>query len=302
MQTERAFTKFIPATIGVLMFSLTFIAVVLGSRGFDTIVISFGRVLLLAPAAIITLRAQKLSLLPARADLKLIIVVAVGVVIGYPSLTSFALSQLSVGASGVINSLTPIIASVFAVWIGHGRPKRQFWFAALAGMVATILFALSKDGHLISTPIAVIALFFGVIAAAGGNTAGATLSGRQKSFNVISWATLVATPVTLTVTVLDIVLNPHHGLSDAAFLAGTVPPEAWLGFAYAALISSFGGHFFWLRGLERVGVVRGSQLMLGQAPVTLIWGLLLLGQVPTLLTWAAALVVVACVGWSQRAK
>ncbi|MEO0023805.1 MAG: hypothetical protein RL196_246 [Actinomycetota bacterium] len=294
--------KSLPAIIGVLMFSMTFPAVVLGSRGFDPIVMSLGRVVLLAPAAIITLRAQNLGVVPARKDLRLILLVALGVILLYPSMTTLALGSLSVGASGIINSLTPIFASVFAVYVGHAKPKPAFWWAAAAGTVATILFALSKDGQLTSTPLAVLALFVGVVGAAVGNVSGATLSNSHKSYNVISWGILVAAPFTLVITAIDVWLSPAHGLSQAAFAGGTIAPEAWFGFAYAALISSFGAHFFWLKGLDRVGVVRGSQLMLGQAPVTLIWGILLLGQIPSLLTWAAGAVIIACVAWSQRAK
>lgn len=302
MKPERALIKFIPATIGVLMFSMTFVAVVLGIRSFDPIVMSLGRVVLLVPAAVITLKMNHLPLLPARRDLPLILLVAVGVIVLYPSMSTFALGSLSVGASGIINSLTPIGASVFAMYIGHSRPKRGFWFASAAGMIATILFALSKDGQLATTPLAVLALFIGVIGASVGNVAGATLSNRHRSYNVISWAILIASPMTILATAADLWLSPSHGLTAAAYASGAIAPEAWFGFIYAALISSFGAHFFWLKGLDLVGVVRGAQLMLGQAPVTLIWGILLLGQIPSLLTWAAAAVILACVAWSQRAK
>jgi len=166
--------KYLPAILAVLMFSLTFPAVALGSRGFDPIVMSVGRVLLLVPAAIITLKSQRLALLPARKDLPLIALVAAGVIVVFPALSTYALQSLSVGASGIINSLTPIIASVFALMLGHHKPKRAFWWAAAAGTIATALFALSKDGHLMVAPLAVLALFVGVAAAALGNVAGAT--------------------------------------------------------------------------------------------------------------------------------
>ena len=302
MKPEREVIKFIPATIGVLMFSMTFVAVVLGIRSFDPMVMSLGRVVLLVPAAIVTLRLQKLPLLPARRDLPLMFLVAVGVIVFYPAMSTFALGSLSVGASGIINSLTPIAASVFALYIGHARPKQGFWWAAAAGTVATILFALSKDGQLTTTPLAVMALFVGVIGASVGNVAGATLSNRHRSYNVISWAILIASPLTILATAADLWLCPTHGLTASAYASGLIAPEAWFGFIYAALISSFGAHFFWLKGLDLVGVVRGSQLMLAQAPVTLIWGILVLGQIPSLLTWAAAAVILACVAWSQRAK
>jgi drug/metabolite transporter (DMT)-like permease len=301
-KTWANFKTFWLAAIAVLMFSMTFVAVVFANRGFDPIVVSLGRVILLAPAAVITLKSQSLKLLPDKQDIKWVALVALGVILMYPTLSTFALASISVGASGIINSLTPVFASLFAMFIGHKKPKQAFWWSAAAGTTATILFALSKDGQLTSTPLAVGALFIGVVGAAIGNVSGATISQRHKSFNVISWAILLAMPLTIAATVLDLILSPNHGLSQASVEAGFVAPEAWFGFAYAALISSFGAHFFWFAGLNRVGIVRGSQLMLAQAPITLVWGLLLLGQIPSPLTWIAAGVIVACVAWSQRAK
>lgn len=294
--------KYSSAVIAVLMFSLTFIAVVFASRGFDPIVVGIGRVLLLAPAAVITLKLGGMPLLPRRKDLGLVLLVATGVVVLYPALTTFALGQVSVSASGVIASMLPILSSVFAIYLGHGRPKFQFWIAAVVGMLATIGFALTKDANLVAAPLAGLALFASMFAAALGNVAGATLGRENKSYHVISWGIIVSLPLSVTATALDIWLSPNHGLTAAVFASGSIPVEAWIGFAYAALISSFGAHFFWFRGLHVVGVVRGSQLQLAQAPVTLVWGILLLGQVPTVLTWMAAGVVLACVAWSQRAK
>jgi drug/metabolite transporter (DMT)-like permease len=284
------------------MFSLTFIAVVIASRGFDPIIVGLGRVLLLAPAAVITLRLGRKSLFPARKDLGLVLLVAAGVVVLYPALTTFALGQVSVSASGVIASILPILSSVFAIYLGHGRPKLQFWIAASVGMLATVAFALTKDANLVAAPLAGLALFASMFAAGIGNVAGATLGRENKSYHVISWGIILSLPLTLTATLLDIWLSPGHGLTAEAYASGSIPFEAWIGFAYAALISSFGAHFFWFRGLHEVGVVRGSQLQLAQAPITLIWGIVLLGQIPTLLTWMAAGVVLACVAWSQRAK
>ena len=294
--------KYVSALIAVLMFSLTFIAVVIASRAFDPVIVGLGRVLLLAPAAIITLRLGQKSLLPHRKDLGLVLLVAAGVVVLYPALTTFALGQVSVSASGVIASMLPILSSVFAIFLGHGHPKFKFWIAATVGMLATIAFSLTKDANLVAAPIAGLALFAAMFAAAIGNVAGATLGRENKSYHVISWGIIISLPFTLTATLLDIWLSPSHGLTAEVFASGSIPFEAWIGFAYAALISSFGAHFFWFRGLHQVGVVRGSQLQLAQAPITLVWGILLLGQIPTLLTWMAAGVVLACVAWSQRAK
>ena len=58
--------------------------------------------------------------------------------------------------------------------------------------------------------------------------------------------------------------------------------DAWLGFAYVALVSMFLGFFAWYRGLALGGIARIGQIQLAQPVLTLVWAALLLGEQVTL--------------------
>jgi drug/metabolite transporter (DMT)-like permease len=81
--------------------------------------------------------------------------------------------------------------------------------------------------------------------------------------------------------------------------AGT---DAWLGFAYVALVSMFLGFFAWYRGLALGGIARIGQVQLAQPVLTLVWAALLLGEEVTAATVAAALAVLGSVVVTQRLR
>jgi drug/metabolite transporter (DMT)-like permease len=81
--------------------------------------------------------------------------------------------------------------------------------------------------------------------------------------------------------------------------AGTT---AWLGFAYVSVISMFLGFFAWYAGLARGGVARVGQVQLAQPVLTLVWSALVLGESIGAFTAVAALVVLASVAATQRAR
>ncbi len=77
---------------------------------------------------------------------------------------------------------------------------------------------------------------------------------------------------------------------------------AWLGFAYVCVISMFLAFFAWYAGLARGGVARIGQVQLAQPVLTLVWSALLLGESVGPATAATALLVLACVAITQRAR
>ena len=62
------------------------------------------------------------------------------------------------------------------------------------------------------------------------------------------------------------------------------------------------GFFAWYAGLHGAGVARASQVQLLQPLLTLLWSVVLLGETVGLLTVLAAVAVLACVVWTQRAR
>ena len=62
------------------------------------------------------------------------------------------------------------------------------------------------------------------------------------------------------------------------------------------------GFFAWYRGLALAGIARGGQVQQLQALLTLLWSALLLHEHVTRVTVLAAVAVIVCVLWAQRAR
>jgi drug/metabolite transporter (DMT)-like permease len=62
------------------------------------------------------------------------------------------------------------------------------------------------------------------------------------------------------------------------------------------------GFFAWYRGLALAGIARGGQVQQLQALLTLVWSALLLGERVSHVTVVAAVAVIVCVVWAQRAR
>jgi len=104
----------------------------------------------------------------------------------------------------------------------------------------------------------------------------------------------IAIAIALALAPIVAVSVARHGLH-----AGT---DAWLGFAYVAVVSMFLGFFAWYRGLAQGGVARIGQLQLAQPILTLAWAAALLGERVGATTIAAALAVLASVALTQRTR
>jgi drug/metabolite transporter (DMT)-like permease len=113
----------------------------------------------------------------------------------------------------------------------------------------------------------------------------------MPGWQVISWVLVVMLPLTVTSSVVDLVLRPPSptAASAAALL-------------YLALVSMYLGFFAWYAGLHLAGVARASMVQLLQPLLTLLWSVLMLGEHVGWSTVAAAVAVLACVTWTQRAR
>ncbi len=209
-----------------------------------------------------------------------------GVVIGFPLLTSVALHHLSSAHASVIVGMLPAATAAFAVLRAGERPPRVFWLAAAAGLVAVLAFAATQGVTGIDEWDLLV---LGAVACAAlGYAEGGALSRTYGGWQVICWALLLSAPF----LVVPVALH-------ADFHAGT---HAWLGFAYVSVISMFLGFFAWYHGLALGGVARIGQVQLAQPVLTLLWSALILGEVVTGAMVAAALTVLACVFATQKIR
>jgi drug/metabolite transporter (DMT)-like permease len=274
--------------LGVLAFSFSLPATRVAVEDLDPTIVGLGRALVAAvlAAALLALRREAA---PERADVPRLLLTGVGVVIGFPVLSSMALRELSSAHASVIVGLLPAATAAFAVARGGERPGRAFWAAAGAGLLAVLAFAVTQGAG--GLALADVYVLGAVALCAFGYAEGATLSRRYGGWQVICWALVLTAPALVPVVAVAVAVD---GLQAGA--------DAWLGFAYVSLFSMFLGFFAWYRGLALGGIARIGQIQLAQPVLTLVWAALLLGEQVGIATVAAALAVLACVGLTQRAR
>ena len=274
--------------LGVLAFSLTLPATRIAVEELDPTFVGIGREALAAiPAGLILLLSK--APLPSRDQLLRIGVVALGVVFGWPLFTAIALQDLNSAHSAVIVGLLPAATAVAAVLRAGERPSREFWLASLAGLVAVLAFAASQGAGLLST--ADLLVLVAVALAAIGYAEGAALARELSGWLVICWAVFLSAPLTVPIGAIAAIGSDLHAGGDA-----------WLGFAYVALVSALLGFFPWYAGLARGGVAKIGQVQLVQPLLTLVWSAALLGEHIGPATVIASAAVLASVVATQRAR
>lgn len=281
--------------LGVLAFSftlpLTRIAVGEGSGGgMSPLFIGSARAVIAASLAALALVLTKQRLPRGRQWIRLA-VVAGGVVLGFPLLTSFALSTSPASHGAVVIGLLPAATAVCAVLRGRERPPMSFWVTAAAGAAAVVVFAAVSGGGLGGLQLADLLLFGAVLAAAAGYAEGGLLARELGAWQTVSWALVLASPLMVGLTAASALRQPPSGT-----------PGEWAALAYLGAVSMFLGFFAWYRGLAIGPMAQVSQVQLVQPVLTICWAALLLGE---RLGWATVLggaVVIACAGASVRVR
>ncbi|MFJ9647102.1 DMT family transporter [Streptomyces sp. NPDC101206] len=275
------------ACLGVVAFSLTFPATAWGLEGFGPWSFVALRSVLAALLAGVFLLAGRVPL-PAREHWAGLAVVVGGVVVGFPLLTTLALTTSTTSHAAVVVGLLPLTTAALSALRTGVRPSRRFWAAAVAGAGVVLGFTLAESGGSLSAGDGY--LFGALLACAAGYTEGARLARAMPGWQVIGWALVLALPLTLAGSVLGLAYEPvrltAHGL---------------VGLAWAAAGSTFLGLYVWYRGMAEIGAPRASQLQLAQPLLTLVWSVALLGERLSPAAPAAACAVLVCIALTQRA-
>ncbi|MEU2560648.1 DMT family transporter [Streptomyces longispororuber] len=276
------------AALGVVTFSLTFPSTAWGLEGMGPWTFVALRCVLSALVAggcLLALRVPP----PRRADWGGLVVVAAGVVVGFPLLTSLALQTSSTAHAAVVVGLLPLTTAVFSALRTGVRPSRTFWAAALAGAAAVIAFTVAQSGGALST--ADLYLFAALLVCAAGYTEGGRLARHMPGWQVIGWALVLCLPLAVAGAALALPHEPFH-------LTG----HSTAGLLYAAVGSQFLGLVVWYRGMAAIGVPKASQLQLAQPLLTLVWSVFLLGESLTPAAPLTAVAVLVCIAVTQRAR
>jgi drug/metabolite transporter (DMT)-like permease len=276
--------------LGVAAFSFTVPLTKVAVAGLSPLFIGSGRAVLAAllAALALTLTRQRL---PRGAQWGRIAVVAAGVVIGFPLLTSYALTAAAASHGAVVIALLPAATAIAAVLRERERPPAAFWLVTAAGALAAILFAALHSGGLAPLHWADLMFLAAVAVAAVAYAEGGLLSRELGAWQTISWALVLASPLMLVLTAVSIAAQPP------AATAGQ-----WAAFAYLGVVSMFLGFFAWYRGLAIGPIARVSQIQLVQPVLTIVWAVLLLGESLTWVTVLGGLAVILCAGAAVRVR
>ena len=276
--------------LGVTAFSFTVPFTRIAVGGLSPLLIGSGRAVVAAVLATLALAITRQHL-PHRSQWVRLAIVAAGVVVGFPLLTSYALRTVPATHGAVVIALLPAATAVMAVLRTREHPARSFWAFAGLGAVVAVLFAALQGGgfgHLHSSDLL---LFGAVVAAAVGYAEGGLLSRELGSWQTVSWALVVAAPLMITLSAVSVARQPPHASG-----------VQWLCFAYLAVISMYLGFFAWYRGLAIGPMAQISQVQLVQPVMTIAWAALILHERLSWTTVIGGLAVIACAGVAVRTR
>jgi drug/metabolite transporter (DMT)-like permease len=255
---------------------------------FDPLFVSIGRTVLAALVALPLLLLTRQPW-PDRSDLKTLVVIVAGVVLGFPILSTFAMKTAPASHGSVVLALLPLGTAFMSTIFAGEKPSRIFWLWSLLGSAAVIVYALWDGG--VSLHGADSVLVLAVIAASMGYAAGGSLSRKLGGWQVICWALIVALPVTVPLTIY---------FSSAVTAQESL--QAWACFAYLGLMSQLVGFFAWNKGLAQGGVAKVGQVQLLQTFMTQIAASFILRENLTLRSLLFAGLVATCVWFGRKAQ
>ncbi len=283
---ERTTAGWGSGLLGVIIFSGSLPATRIAVADLPPVFLTSARAAIAALLGAVFLLALRQTR-PARSDVVPLVVVALGVVVGFPLLTALALQHITASHSIVFVGLLPLATATFAVLRGGERPKPMFWLFSLLGAANVAGFALSQSGG--GSLAGDLMMIAAILLCGLGYAEGATLSRRLGGWQVISWALLLSLP------------------AMAAIALATLPASwdgiggpAWLGLAYVSVFSMLIGFVFWYRGLALGGIAGVGQLQLLQPFFGLMLAAALLDETIQWTMLASTAVVVLCVAGARR--
>jgi drug/metabolite transporter (DMT)-like permease len=216
-------------------------------------------------------------------------VAALGVSIMFPLLMAIGMKTVDASHGAVVLGILPIATAFVAVIITHERPKPLFWIASLVGAALVVGFSMRQSGGSLS--VGDLLMFGSVASSAVGYAYSGRLTAIMPGWEVISWALVVALPISLPAAALTLPPDVTH-----------IALKPWLALLYVALFSQWIGFFAWNAGMAIGGITRVSQVQLLQPFVTFAIAAFFNNETitPQILLFAAA--VVATVAISSRTR
>ncbi|WP_139974818.1 MULTISPECIES: DMT family transporter [Brucella/Ochrobactrum group] len=272
--------------LGVLIFSGSLPATRLAVIDIDPTFLTMARASIAGVLGLAMLLAFR-EPFPRRSDAISLIVVALGVVVGFPLLTGLALQHMTSAHAIVFIGLLPLATAIFAVLRGGEHPRPMFWLFSVLGSLIVASYAYGQGSQ--STLLGDVLMIAAVIVCGLGYAEGAQLSRRLGGWQVICWALVFSLPVMLPLSVMT---RPETWTG--------IGTQAWMSLGYVSLFSMLIGFFFWYRGLAQGGAATVGQLQLLQPFFGLMLAAGIAGEPVSMGMVGTAAVVVVCVAGAKR--
>ncbi|GAA1386690.1 DMT family transporter [Peribacillus frigoritolerans] len=276
-ETREKFGLFL-GLVGVICFSLTLPATSIAVEYFGTTVVGLGRTVVAAILVGVVLIVRK-EKLPSPSQFKSLLIVAVGAVLGFPLLTSWAMESLPVSHGAVEVALLPLATAGFAMFRAGEIPSIKFWVSSIIGSLAVIMYALHLGfGQLQLADLALLAavIILGLSYAEGGK-----LAKELGSWQVIAWAIMIGAPFFIIPVGLNLSTEMLHA-----------PIQAWVSLIYLSVVSQFLAYVAWYSGMAMGGIARVSQIQYLQPFLMIVFATVFLDESITSFTLVTAMIVV----------
>ena len=283
---SRSFSGWLNELLGVMIFSGSLPATRIAVLTMDPLFLTFTRASVAGALAIILIFTFR-NTRPNTSQLMSLVIVSLGVVVGFPLLTPMALQHITSGHSTVFLGLLPLVTALFGSMRGGERPGRTFWVFSLTGSFLVIGFALSQD---ISVSLKGDLLMLAAVLLCGlGYAEGAKLTRVLGGWQVISWALTISLPAMLVGTFLTMPVAVSE-----------ITPSAWIALGYVSIFSMLIGFMFWYKGLATGGIASVGQLQLLQPLFGLALSAVLLHEPVSSWMVSITLGVLLCVVGSRK--
>ena len=273
--------------VGVVSFGLTLPATRFIIPYFEPVFIGLGRAVIASFVAALLLIATKQTR-PSRNQFYQLLVVASGVVVGFPILSAWAMQTVPASHGGVVLGVLPLATAIVGAVVSNEKPSVAFWICGIVGSAVVIAYSLLQGVGEFQTGD--FFLLGAIVSAATGYALGGKLSKEIGGWQVICWALVISFPFIIVPAWLE---APQEAV-------GSLPLNVILSFLYLALVSQLFGFFFWNKGLALGGVARVSQTQLLQPIVTLVASAFLINETINVQTIVFAILVIVTVAIGKK--
>ncbi|MCP1997040.1 DMT family transporter [Flavobacterium sp. HSC-61S13] len=283
---EKQSNGWVNGFIAVVIFSGSMPATKVAVMDFNPIFLTGARGAIAGILALVALLVFK-EKRPSSVQLRALLITALGIVLGFPILSAFALQHISSAHSLVFLAMLPLSTAIFGVIRGGERPSKIFWFFSLMGSFLVIGYALSQGIE--TSPIGDMLMLLAIILCGLGYAEGAKLSKTLGGWQVISWVLVLSLPLTLPLCFFFLPTNFED-----------IPSTGWFSLFYLGLFSMFIGFIFWYRGLAQGGIAKVGQLQLLQPFFGLALSATLLHEKVSIGMLLVTVGVILCVAGSKK--